>query len=128
MEQSKWIKAKLLLDALFFFNSPQEVDRTICSNLSRFVFSVAGFRVMRSARNTLFPTLNLLLGKINAGPTLWMWVPHKIGEPTLILPNKRVSVRESVGKMVFLALLLMEKVMNFEDIDKFWFEEIELIC
>jgi len=58
-------------------------------------------RILRSASNTLFSTLSLtstlLLGEINVGPTLWKWDPHKVVGPTLISPNKRVSVRESVA-------------------------------
>jgi hypothetical protein len=61
---------------------------------------------MRSASNTLFSTLSLiltlLLDEINVGPTLWKWDPHKVLIPTLISPNKRVRVE----KRVLLALLL----------------------
>jgi len=40
------------------------------------------------------------------GPTLWKWNPHMVVGHTMILPNKRVSARESAQKRVLLALLL----------------------
>jgi len=49
--------------------------------------------------------LTLLLGEINVGPTLWKWNPHMVVEHTMILPNKRVSAKESAQKRVLVALL-----------------------
>jgi len=39
------------------------------------------------------------------GPILWKWNPHIVVEHTMILPNKRVSARESAQKRVLIALL-----------------------
>jgi hypothetical protein len=39
------------------------------------------------------------------GLTLWKWVPLKVVGHTLILSNKRMSVEESVEKIVSLAFL-----------------------
>jgi len=63
----------------------------------------------RNASNTLFWALSLaltlLLGEINVGPTLWKWNSHMMVGHTMILPNKRVSARESAQKRVLLAFL-----------------------
>lgn len=55
---------------------------------------------------TLLETLILLLGEIYVGSTLWRWHPHKVVGLMFISSNKRVSVRVSIGKRVFLALLI----------------------
>jgi len=64
---------------------------------------------MRSAMDTLFVTLSLtltlLLDEIHVGTTHWKWIPHKVVRPTWVSSNKRVSVRESARKRVFLAFL-----------------------
>jgi len=49
--------------------------------------------------------LTLLLGEINVGPTLWKLNPHMVVGRTMILPNKRVSAKESAQKRVLVALL-----------------------
>jgi len=38
-------------------------------------------------------------------PTFWKWNPHMVVGHTMILPNKRVSAKESAQKRVLLALL-----------------------
>jgi len=52
-------------------------------------------------------TLTLLLGEINVCSTTLCGFHFQSVCPTLILPNKRVSARESAQKRVLLTFLLM---------------------
>jgi len=56
---------------------------------------------------TLSLTLTLLLVEIHVGTIHWKWIPHKVVRPTWVSSNKRVSVRKSVRKRVFLTFLNM---------------------
>jgi hypothetical protein len=51
---------------------------------------------MKSAKNTLFPTLTHLLGEINIHPTAFCGTHFYSVRPTLISSNKKAIVRESV--------------------------------
>jgi hypothetical protein len=58
---------------------------------------------LRNAYNTLCNVH--LLGEINIGPTTFSATHFQSVRPTLISSNKTMSVRERVGKRVFLDLL-----------------------
>ena len=66
----------------------------------------------RSGSNTLFWTLSLvltlLLDEINVCLTTLCWFHFQSVGPTLILPNKRVSVRENAQKRASLAFLILK--------------------
>jgi len=53
---------------------------------------------------TLSLTPTFLLDGIYVGTTHWKWIPHS-GETRMGLPNRRVSVRESARKRMFLSFL-----------------------
>jgi hypothetical protein len=64
---------------------------------------------MKSVSTTFFPTfyliLTFLLDEINVGLTLYKLISYTMVTPTWISFNKRMSVKENVGKKMLLVFL-----------------------
>ena len=62
------------------------------------------------------------------GPTLWKWNPHMMVGHTMILPNKRVSVRENAQKRVLLAFLLKLNYKELQTLYQKKYYKLSTLC